>query len=244
MLWYKNNEIKNKVELMSNYGAKEFASPYRSTIPLIELFFENESEMEKIIPNFQANNCVFEYGTPVQKGKGKVSCTDLMIFNINKGFCIEAKRTEDEYPTVKKWLGTGNRENRKLVLSGWLDLIEKRCKTNLNFKNVEELPYQMIHRFASACNINENSELLYFCFELDKDSFLYYENNLNNLSKLTNRKVLIKMITFNIEATKEFKFLEDEWNSFSKKIDMSEEVQQLMAEGKVLNIKIDDINVI
>ena len=49
---YKMNEIKKIDELLYKYGKEEFKSPYRSTIPLIELFFHNESEMENIIQNY------------------------------------------------------------------------------------------------------------------------------------------------------------------------------------------------
>ena len=79
--FFKNNEIKTLEELLYKYGKDEFMSPYRSTITLIELFFHNEKEMNKIIPNYKSYNCSFEYETPVVRGIGKASCTDLMIYN-------------------------------------------------------------------------------------------------------------------------------------------------------------------
>ena len=44
---FKMNEIKTIDALLYQYGEDEFKSPYRSTIPLIELFFHNETELEK-----------------------------------------------------------------------------------------------------------------------------------------------------------------------------------------------------
>ena len=239
MLQYKNKVIKNKEDLMSKYGSQEFASPYRSTIPLIELFFNNESEMEKIIPGFQTYNCVFEYGTPV-KGIRNIdrSYTDLMIYNENKGFCIEAKRTEGAYPTVKKWFEIGNYENKKVILSRWLSIINIRCKTNLVSKDIEVLPCQMIHRFASACNINENSELLYFCFDLKNNSLSYYNAQLEKISELINRKVSIKLISFSIEKTKKYEMLEKKWDLRMGKLDLSDEIQHLLLKEKSMAISI------
>lgn len=229
----------NIEELISCYGDKEFSSPYRSTIPLIELFFKNKNVLEKIIPNIQEYETVFEYETKVQKGKGKASCTDLMIFNDNYGFCIEAKRTEPAYKTVKEWLELGNRENRNLVLTGWLELINKRCITRLKINDIENCPYQMIHRFASACNIATNSEMLYFCFETD-NSF-YYEKELEKLSELVNKKLPIKLVNFKITESENFKKLEDNCMLRSGNLDLSDEVQQLIIEEKIMNIEIEKI---
>ena len=236
---YKDNEVCNLEELIDSYGNNEFSSPFRSTIPLIELVFHNESVIEKLIPSFQKYNCVFEYGTPVESGKGKASCTDLMVYNDRQAFCIEAKRTEPAYPTVTEWANSGNnRKNRELVLSGWISLINKRCGTNLAFKDVEGLPYQMIHRLASACKINENSELMYFCFDLGDESCSYYENCLEKLSVLIDKKLPIKLVEFDIKRSEEFASLEKKWSSRFGKMDLSDDVQQLMIEEKIMDITI------
>lgn len=240
---YKGNLINSNSiqELICYYGDKEFSSPYRSTIPLIELFFRNKSILEKIIPNIQKYECVFEYETKVQKGSGKASCTDLMVFNEDYAFCIEAKRTEPAYQTVKEWLSLGNIENRKQVLTGWLEIINKTCMTSLNFTDVGNLPYQMIHRFASACKITKKSELLYFCFETDEKLTTYYEDELHKLAKLSNRKVPIKLVIFKITESETFKRLENDWSSRSGNLDLSDEVQQLLIEEKIMDIEIAKI---
>lgn len=192
----KSQEVKNIEDLIQHYGKREFSSPLRSTIPLISLFFYNTTELKKIIPSFknQDFDCMFEYETKVQKGKGKSFFTDLMIFNNEKAFGIEAKRTEGKYQSAEKWLNSKSKENRLQVLSGWLDLINARCKTSLKINDVKFLPYQMIHRFASVCKISENSELMYFGFSLKEKMLEYYKHELKILSDLSNQKVPVKLI--------------------------------------------------
>lgn len=241
VLKYKEQKITSMSDLISLYGKREFASPYRSTIPLISLFFQNESTLNEIIPDFKSYECVFEYKTPVQKGKGYASCTDLMIFNNEKAFGIEAKRTEPKYQTVQDWLISGNKENRIQVLSGWLDLINRRCKTSLETNNIKSLSYQMIHRFASVCKINGNSELMYFGFSLKSEAENYYKEELKNLADLSKREIPVKLILFDLEETDSFKNLERQWNERSKKTDLSEQVKQLILKEKPIKIKVRNL---
>lgn len=246
-LFYNNNEIKTIEELIDNYGDDEFMSPYRSTIPLIELFFHNETEMNKLIPNYKSYNCSFEYMTPVLKGKGKASCTDLMIYNNEQTFCIEAKRTEPEYENVIDWLRHGNIENKKLVLSGWLEIINNKCETNLNQDDVIKMPYQLIHRFASACKIGinmkpEHIHMFYFFFDGNNESIVFYKNWLLKLAEITNNKIVIKSFIFNISETETFRLLEQLWDNRSGKIDLSDDVIQAIIDGPCMKIERDELN--
>lgn len=244
---YKMNEIKKIDELLYKYGKEEFKSPYRSTIPLIELFFHNESEMENIIQNYKSYTCSFEYETPVVRGKGKASCTDLMIYNTEQVFCIEAKRTEPEYENVIEWINRGNTDNKKLVLSGWIELINKKCETKLSIDIINKMPYQLIHRFASACKISqnmkpENSHLFYFFFDRNNESINSYKNFLLELAEITNHKVDIKSFIFQTEESDYFKTLEQLWNNRSGKIDLSDDVIQAIIEGPCMEIWRDELN--
>ncbi len=246
-IFFKNNEIKTIEQLLNQYGEDEFMSPYRSTIPLIELFFHNETEMNKIIPNYRSCNCSFEYETPVLRGKGKASCTDLMIYNNEQAFCIEAKRTEPEYENIIKWLKRGNFENKKLVLSGWLELINNKCGTNLTIDNISKMPYQLIHRFASVCKIGknmktENVHLFYFFFDGNNESIISYKNWLLKLAEITEHKINIKSFVFQITESECFRELEQVWDTCSEKIDLTDDVIQAIIDGPCMKIERDELN--
>jgi hypothetical protein len=65
---------------------------------------------------------------------------------------IEAKYTEPMYETVKAWLGQPPAQNRCTVLEGWLDRINKATAASLTMNSLLDLPYQLVHRTASACS--------------------------------------------------------------------------------------------
>lgn len=109
----------------------------------------------------------FEYSVPVRFGKGKSSMTDLMIISDDLAIAIEAKYTEarEGYESIGKWLGRIDRgetsDNKPAVLKGWLSYIQKAGCTSA--EGIEELdrkaiPYQLLHRIASACATAMESE--------------------------------------------------------------------------------------
>ena len=102
----------------------------------------------------------FEYRVPVAKGVGKPSCTDLMLLSADCAAAIEAKFTEPRYETVGDWLGPDPSANRIAVLEGWLDLVGSVANCALSVDDVRDLPYQLIHRAASACTLNRPRHLL------------------------------------------------------------------------------------
>ncbi len=243
---YKNIEVTNIEELLRHYRKNDFSSPYRSTIPLIELFFRNGAELEKIIPEYKSYTCTFEYKLPVVHGKGFPYCSDLMIYNEENVFCIEAKRSEPVCQNVIAWLYEEKVENRKLVLSGWLELINAKCGTQLEWKDVKKFPYQLIHRFASACKIGQNMaarniHLFYFFFGSDEETVGYYKKSLSELSELTDKTIEIRTVVFKIEETESFNALEKQWDIRSGKLDLSDDVIQLLIEQKCISVFMDEL---
>jgi hypothetical protein len=93
----------------------------------------------------------FESAVPVQQGHGKASFTDLMITTTNSAVAIEAKFTEPEYENVRSWLRMPPEDNRMHVRLGWMKLINKTTGAKLEHDKIVDLPYQLIHRTASAC---------------------------------------------------------------------------------------------
>ncbi len=91
----------------------------------------------------------FEFPTMNKKGKGKASMTDLMMFTDNHRIALEAKYTEyekSEYEPVSTW-NENNDNNKKNVLGGWLSYMGKSLA---DIKKYGSIPYQLIHRIASA----------------------------------------------------------------------------------------------
>ena len=60
----------------------------------------------------------FEHEVPVQRGRGRSSFTDLMIFANDVAVAIEAKFTEPRYESVATWLSGASTTNRVDVLEG------------------------------------------------------------------------------------------------------------------------------
>lgn len=221
---YKQNVIQSKDELISNYGCKEFDSPFRSTIPLIELVYGNNDLLKELLP-FSANaEFIFEYETPVIKGKGAPSCTDLVIKDNEISYFIEAKRLEPLYSTVEQWLKDGG-DNREKVLEGWLEYINERCNKSLTIENVRTLVYQVVHRFASVCKIKQKAELVYILF--CPQNTPNYLNELKSLKTLVGNSVPIKLISMDITDNKLFD-LEIRWDNKARYL--SEDVRQVLIE--------------
>src|SRR5690606_13238748 len=99
------------------------------------LFKKNKSELFNLLEKGN-NKYIFEYEVPVcvDYGKGRASCTDLIIENEKSCYAIEAKRTEPKYETVEKW--KGNSKNKEKVLDWWLNLIEETTSVKIEQQDV------------------------------------------------------------------------------------------------------------
>lgn len=226
----------NKLEeILKTFNKKEFKSPFRSTIPLITLFNQNYFERIEIeeLRNEIAIKHTFEHKTPVLKGRGFPSCTDLMIEFANHNIAIEAKRTEPKYETVEKWLK--DIPNRKLVLEGWLSKINSQVQLKIKINDVLYLPYQLIHRVASACSDGKKAHVLYIGFDLDEKMKEYYIDCLKTMSKITKQKIDLYFYHFLIEKLNEQQRLEECWNSGER--DLSESVINGIRKNNLMKIK-------
>lgn len=234
---YKNSFINTKQDLINSYEDKEFDSPFRSTIPLLELFFENKEILKKIINYDESFNAIFEDETKPYEESKHPSCTDLRLYNNKYNYCIEAKQTENEYDSLEKALS--ERPGRKNSVEGFLQIINERCNTNLTIDDVSNITYQMIHRFASACKVSGKTEMLYFCFNITSEKEQYYKSELEKIYKLTNGTIPIKIVLMDTEPTSEFKVIQDKW-IIKKERKLSEEIKNAMMK-KVMNIKLKQI---
>lgn len=231
---YKDEKINSFNEILDKYGKNEFKSPYRSTIPLLIFFKSDVWNNFNLIDDGDRDNIkyFFEWENKVTKGKGRASCTDLMIISNNTCIAVEAKRTEPPYASVKKWLGDS--ENKKLVLDGWLEIIEAITKKAIDMKLINDLPYQLIHRVASACSVKKDkTHIVYLVFDLNISQRDYYLKSINSISKLLSNKVTIQLICINIKKLDEQIRLELKWDS--KERNLSEEVINGIQNNSLMN---------
>lgn len=242
-MWqYKNIEVNSVYELITSYSKSEFDSPFRSTIPLVMTVQYFPQLFLKLTNNKELSEykIIFEYETPVQKGKGLPSYSDLMLLNSQESICIEAKRTEPRYEKVEKWLnGTKNRE---LVLEGWIELINKKSINKIEIKDVISFPYQMVHRTASACSTSkETTKLVYFGYDLSNEMVDYYCEYLRNIKVLVGSSIEVIIAFFITKSNSVFSKIEKEWNN-GKKQGLSNQIIDIISNSNFMNIELDKIN--
>lgn len=151
-----------------DYAADEFRSPTRSTVALLSLLMHRPELLQPVLKQAGCTGKMgmhLEYQMPVRKGIGNPSHTDLMVRAAGGTLAIEAKWTEPRYESVEKWFSKGkSRQNKELVLRGWLEMIQPYASKRLTIDGVSSLVYQMIHRTASACAEADNASLAYLHF--------------------------------------------------------------------------------
>lgn len=153
-------------EAARGLGPSAFTSPYRSTVPLLS-FMKSGDRLISLLEKLQLgpdSALHLEYTVAPPRGKGKVSCTDLMVIDGARSVAIEAKWTEPRYETVSEWLAGGTQENRQEVLEGWLDLIRQFTTAPVPPDDLADLQYQTLHRAASACSTSNQPSVAYVVF--------------------------------------------------------------------------------
>ncbi|HMV41017.1 MAG TPA: hypothetical protein PK079_11935 [Leptospiraceae bacterium] len=136
-----------------------------SSLPLLVYWKDTDKKLKKILSFLKLNSSdkyslCFEY--PTSSGaKGKASMTDLMILSDSKKIAIEAKFTEvtGKYEVIENWLQNPNKDNRKNVLENWIQMIQPFSSSELKIENIKTIPYQFLHRTASACAYYESKEV-------------------------------------------------------------------------------------
>lgn len=163
------NAISGVADAVPLYGSKEFASPTRSTVPMLSLLLRSTDVFDAIVQQLGMPNgyeLFLEYKVKPPKGRGTASHTDLMLTAGTDSLAIEAKWTEPMYDPVSKWLKSGkDSSNREQVLDGWLSLLEGPAQGSLDRCDFDDLTYQMVHRAASAAAAGAAPRLAYFLFK-------------------------------------------------------------------------------
>ena len=182
IIWaFSGSDVAGHDAVFDRYPVQEFDSPTRSTIPLLEYWRSPDERLRELtaalgLPLPTRVELNFEHTVYPPRGRGKASCTDLMVISAELVIAIEAKWTERRYETVEDWLRDS--ENRTEVLRGWCELLEQRGANPIRKGDLYGLPYQMIHRAASACHpqgVATSRWLIYMLFETttkERDEYL------------------------------------------------------------------------
>ena len=153
---------------------------------------------------------VFEHQVKPIRGRGKASHTDLLISWEKGAIGIEAKWTEREYETVAKWLGPKPSENRRRVLAGWCELLSQCSNRSIKSEDVDQMPYQLVHRAASVCAQEVLARYVVYevFFELSNEMHNYYLAQLQALRRLTlPGKLRIALLKVKLKKTDAFESL-------------------------------------
>ena len=164
---YWGNPKKSDYDLILDYySATKINSIQTSSVPLAQYWKNTDRALEKVAKalglQVEVADVYFEYPTKSSKSN-KASMSDVMIITENSKIAIEAKYTEYakiKYETINDWLKKGNNKNKIDVLEHWKNIVS--TFSNLDLNNLQNLPYQFLHRSASACFENPGTAFVMF----------------------------------------------------------------------------------
>lgn len=163
----------------------EFKNLTRSTLPL-HAYWKNESTVLSTvgtalgIDDLVTVQPSFEYPTASAGPRDKASYSDVMLKSPSTIIAVEGKWTEPRYETVPTWRVKGSESNRKNVLSHWLNLIRQKAP-GLKEGAISQIPYQMIHRTASACAADNKRAVVLYQIFVDGHHQVNYASDLRAL---------------------------------------------------------------
>lgn len=225
--------------LLDMVPAQALQSPRRSVVPLLD-FCRTARKVQASIGRAvgrdlsTATDFVFESAVPVQAGSGKPSYTDLLILSPTTAVAIEAKYTEPEYESVKTWLRDPPTSNRKEVLNGWLGLIATAVGRPVLAADVSDLPYQLIHRAASACFADRpHRAMAYLIFGHEPPG--HYARHLAAFDRLTGFSGLLPVYVLHVPATPRPRLvaLEQQWDAGRR--DLADDVRAALRQDALFD---------
>jgi hypothetical protein len=159
-LFFDRQPLTSLDEAIRFYKYVEFASPTRSTIPLLSLLKHGGEIWQSVLSHLglegHSVETHLELSVPPPQGIGSASRTDVMLIDGDRAVAIEAKWTEPRYEEVGVWLNQGaDPKNRVEVMRGWLSLLQNHASKKLELDDFTSAVYQMVHRAASACAIGK-----------------------------------------------------------------------------------------
>jgi hypothetical protein len=205
--------------LVESFPAETFASPLRSTVPLLDFWRVPELRLEEFsrtigIKRIDSAKLFFEFPVHVRRGRGKPSFTDLLIVGKNVAIAVEAKFTEPLYEDVRSWLGPTPTDNRIAVLEGWLELVRGVTACRMERADVLDLPYQLIHRTASACSLKAPRRIVVYQI-FGRATSSHYIEALSALWNLVGGggSLAFRLVTCAFQPSSEWTVLKARWES-------------------------------
>lgn len=234
--------------VLDRFPVQEFASPTRSTIPLLEYWRSPEERMRELtaalrLPLPRRVELNFEHTVQPPRGRGRASRTDLMVISAELAMAIEAKWTERRYEVVEDW--RSDSANRTEVLRGWCDLLEQGGANPIREQDLSRLPYQMIHRAASACHAPGAATsrcLVYLLFDTTTKERDEYLIDLRHLRDVLGSKSLlgIALGECTIEPLRRLIELRTRWNSGERSLHVP--VLQAMKSGELMRARLRKVH--
>ena len=185
----------------------------------------------------------FEHTVSPIRGRGKASHTDVMVTSPRSVIGIEAKWTEPRSEVVRVWLGDS--ANKADVLRGWCDLLEQRTARRIGERDLAGLPYQMVHRAASACDeagSESNCWLVYMVFEATGNSL---EDCLADLRSF--RQVLgpdsslgVALVECTVVPSNALLDLQTRWHQGARAL--AEPVREYLKSGTLLQVSMERVH--
>lgn len=168
LLFFDKTPVANFSGLVSSYRPDEFASPTRSTVPLLAMVRDAPQMLADLLEQLgstKSSELHFEYTVQSPRGRGRPSHTDVMAISGHSRLALEFKWTEPRYETVHQWLGQDPEPpNKAERLAGWLSLLQRQAIHRLRLEDFYPAVYQMVHRAASACESQGRAGLGYVIF--------------------------------------------------------------------------------
>lgn len=156
-------------EAIRFYPDSAFEKLTCSTIPMLSMMAHKRRLFHSILKETSFSpkdyTAYLEYTVVPKHGRGKASCTDVMLVNGDKSLAIESKWRENMYDTVAKWKEKKG-DNADKVLESWLRLLQKHADKPLKNTTKNHIIYQMLHRAASAAEAGREPAVAYFCFKM------------------------------------------------------------------------------
>ncbi len=172
-LFFDSEMVSSFETLLPKFEARAFASPFRSTVPLIAFAKDNWFGFKEFLSACGVSDEVeihFEFKVNSPKGNGNPSHTDAMVLSATTACAVEAKWTEPRYETVEKRLQRKDDkdpdgDNAKAFVGGWLECLQPFATKPLHLNDFSMAVYQMVHRAASAAAMSRTPRLIYLHFE-------------------------------------------------------------------------------
>lgn len=171
--------------ILDAYSNTSVNSNYTSSIPLAQYWKQTEKVLQNLSRSLhlkgKENNVYFEYPAP-SVGNAKSSMSDVMLITGNEKVAIEVKFTEvnENYESIKDWYSrvkTGNK-----VLPHWVEILKPFIKNPDSISKDSEIPYQFLHRTASACYVNNERAICLYQIFVSEETEENYKSFVENLS--------------------------------------------------------------